>query len=301
MTRRRWAVLAAAIIAALTLLSGQAATAAAHDKPPPGVRYFGHTGLIHRAPFTIPRTRLPAVRAAGHSPRNVTAAQSTNWSGWADRACSTCSLRYVNVNFAAPAINCSGVTTGGTDPTVFVSEWPGLDGLFNQTVEQTGVGAYCDFTTPVYYTWYEMFPLAPVVFTITGFGPGDAVTANVYYNAATRKYQLTLDDITQDVGFTTSQACPAGQTCGNKSAEVITEDPGGAAAAGIQLADFGQAYYQSATVTSRNGTHGNLGDEPLWNAYQISMFNGRTEMAVPGPLANQGVSSAFRDIWLNGG
>jgi hypothetical protein len=297
MTRRWRSLAAAAAAAAVTLLGAGAATAApAHHGPPHGVRYLGHTKLIHRAAFTIPATHLPRLHPGGHAPRNVTAVRSTNWSGWADQACSTCTLRYVNVNFTAPAINCAGVTTSGD---TYVSEWSGLDGLFTQTVEQTGVGAFCDTTTPVYYTWYEMYPQLPVVFTITGFGPGDAVNANVYYNSATRQYQLTLHDLTQNVGFTTSQPCAA-TACANKSAEVITEDPGGAAAAGIRLANFGQAYYQNATVTSRNGTHGNLGDEPRWNAYQVFMYNGGTQMAAPGPLANNGASSAFRDTWRNG-
>ncbi len=174
--------------------------------------------------------------------------------------------------------------------------WDGLDGYADSTVEQVGVGATCLGSTPEYFGWYEMFPLGQVAFSITGFGPGDAVSVNVYFNATTHQYQLTFDDITQGAGFVASQPCPSGSTCANSSAEVIAEAPfsGGI----LPLADFGNVFNSGATVTARNGTRGNLGDGYLWSSNEIDMIDGSNVLAEPGPLSNMGDTSAFPISWL---
>ena len=99
------------------------------------------------------------------------------------------------------------------------------------------------------------------------------------------------------VGFSTAQPCPSGSSCQNKSAEVIAEVPGGGVPAGYDLADYGQVGYWNATVTSRSDTHGNLGDQPLWTAHQLSIWNGYSQMTNPGPLYNSGSYSSFADTW----
>jgi hypothetical protein len=281
---------------ALATPASPAATAAHVGTAPPGVRFTGNTSLIHVSTFHGPRTHLPrSVRTIGRNSRNITLVQSRNWSGYADQACSTCALRFVNASFSAPSINCTGVTTVNETDASF---WAGLDGFTSSTVEQTGVLATCDTTSPEYFVWYEMFPNPPVFFTITGFGPGDAVNTQIFFNAATNHYQIGLTDITQNVGFATSQLCPSGSTCKNSSAEIISEAPFDTTTSSFApLADFGQVFYQGATVTSRNGTHGNLGDEPLWNSFNIAMVNGSHMLASAGPLSNLGIDSAFTDTW----
>jgi hypothetical protein len=290
--------LAAAAAGALALIAlASPALAATTGTAPPGVTFTGNTALIHQVhPAHFPHTHLPqGLHTVRTIPRQMVVGHSTNWSGYADKACSTCALRYVTATFTVPSVNCSGVTTVGT---YNASEWVGLDGLATSTVEQTGVDGYCDAATPAYYVWYEMYPLNPVAFAISGFGPGDAVTTSVYYNASTHLWQLTLNDITQGVGFTTNQPCPSGSSCQNKSAEVITEDPGGGVANGDYLADFGQVGYWNATVTSLAGYHGNLGDRSgLWTAYQVSIWNGSHQMTSPGSLYNSGNYSSFTDTW----
>jgi peptidase A4-like protein len=287
-------VLAAGLAAAATVPAG----ASAAGKLPPGVRVAGHAGAVRFINTArLPHTHLPKNLRTIHRARNETTATTRNWSGYADVACGTCALRFAATSFTVPSINCTGVTTDGV---VYAAFWAGLDGFGNSTVEQTGVDAYCDYTTPVYYGWYEMYPEYPVAWIIQNqdgsyFGAGDPVSVSAYHSGP-NTYQLVWNDLNDGITITANESCPSGYTCQNKTAEVVAEAPysGGY----LPLADFGQAVYANATVTSRNGTHGNLGDEPLWNSYQIDMFDGSTELASAGPLSNVGVHSSFADTWL---
>ena len=134
--------------------------------------------------------------------------------------------------------------------------------------------------------------------------PGDNIDVSVYYNQSTHLWQLSLNDTTQAAGLSTSQACPSGSTCSNTSAEVISEDPGGAVPAGYHLADFGQANYSGSRITTYNGTRGGLGSTSLWTSYPVTMQNGHSVMASPGGLlsGNSGgiPVSAFSDYWHSG-
>ena len=181
------------------------AAAATGGTPPSGVRFTGDTSLIHLAPVRLPATHLPHPAHARRLMSGETLAPSANWSGYADTACSTCAFRFVSTQFTVPAINCTVGTTSGKPSASF---WDGLDGYADSTVEQVGVDATCLGSTPKYFGWYEMFPSGQVTFSITGFGPGDAVRVNVYFNATTHQYQLTFDDITQGTGFVASQSVP---------------------------------------------------------------------------------------------
>ena len=66
----------------------------------------------------------------------------------------------------------------------------------------------------------------------------------------------------------------------------------------LSLADFGNVFYSGATVTSRNGTSGNLGDGNLWSSNEVDMTDGSNVLAEPGPLSNLGDTSAFPVSWL---
>jgi len=294
------AALAAGLALAAAAPPAQAASAGSVPGIPAAVHFTGQTWRVHAIhPPNLPRTHLPQLHGLRHGPANITLAQSRNWSGYADQACGTCKLRFVEAQFSVPRINCTGVTTTGA---VFDSNWAGLDGLFNSTVEQTGVDAFCDHGTPIYFGWFEMFPLATVPFAITGLDAGSAITASVFFDYAAGHYVITLTDVTQGVSMSTVQTCPAGSACQNKSAEVIGEAP---FLTGLNqfaaLADFGRAFFTGGRVTSRNITRGNLGDEPLWNSFAITMVNGADVLATPGPLVNGTVGgvpvSDFTDAW----
>jgi hypothetical protein len=308
MRLRLLAAAAAAALAVLALATPAMASPASTSGPVPGapasVHFSGNTQLVHVLHNShLPRTHLPKGPHAVGRVSNITQVNSRNWSGYADQACGSCALRFVNVSFAAPSINCTGVTTDGT---VAASFWDGLDGFTSNstTVEQVGVVAFCNLTTPVYAAFFEMFPQAPFMFAITGFGAGDAVNVSVYFDGTAKRYHIAFNDYTQGVFMNTVQACPSGSVCRNNSAEVIAEDPLLVSSTGTisfaPLANFGQAFYSTATVTARDGMHGNLGDTSLWSSNRLNMVNSSHVLAFPGGLLNGFTTvpvSDFTDTW----
>src|SRR6202167_3453565 len=75
-----------------------------------------------------------------------------NWSGYA--ASTHKQFNYVHAEFAQPSITCDG------KPSQWTSNWVGLDGFTDETVEQDGTFAWCAGTahmTPRYVAWYEMY------------------------------------------------------------------------------------------------------------------------------------------------
>jgi hypothetical protein len=234
--------------------------------------------------------RLPSTHLPYLAPQMSVA--SSNWSGYAAAADSGVRIRFVSANFTVPSLNCANSPLGSSG-SAYAGHWAGLDGFNDATAEQTGVDAFCDSSgTPAYYAWYEMYPLAPVAFT--GVNPGDAIHVSVFFDGSA--YNLVLTDLTTGGFINTTQPCPSGSTCRNKSAEVITEDPGGAVAGGFDLADFGMANYTGASVTSLTGTHGTLAAQPKdWTSTEIVMEDtGGTMMAVPSALEG---GQAFNVAW----
>lgn len=253
------------------------------------VRIRGDWKLSHAR---LPRTHLasPTVLHAAAPGRNG-AATSTNWSGFVDVPKSGKTFRFVTANFNVPNLNCANSAPGsaGTD---YFSAWTGLDGWNNGTVEQQGIESYCDGSTQGLWVFYEMYPADPVVFS--GAAPGDAIQASTYYSASKKKYQLVVKDLTQgDDSISVWVSCAG--TCPNRSAEVISEAPGGGPPT-YGLADFGAVSYTNAGVTTESGTHGTLSTGTLWNGYSITMQGASSDdtLATTGPL--QG-GTAFLSTW----
>jgi hypothetical protein len=270
-------------VVALLLSAGTATAvhAATTATVPPGVHVSGMTYQ--------PGARLPATRPPQVALVNGTLG-SENWSGYADVACGTCALRYVAASYTLPSVNCANPPSpDGSAAGFFV----GLDGIGDSTVEQIGAAASCSGGTASYQVFLEMFPNPPVVFS--GVSPGDAISANVYFNAETNHWQLTLTDLTNRKILAAAETCPAGSTCRNASAEVITERPSTSTGALVPLAEFGQSNYEAIQVTSRNGTHGAMTSNGLWTTDLIDMVNSSgIALALPGPAYG---GQAFQDTW----
>jgi Peptidase A4 family len=284
MTLKYW--LAGAAVAAATLAAAPAAVASTHAGSHAGP---GSTVQVHGMRAAV-GARLPGTHLPHLAPQMSVA--SSNWSGYAVAADSGARIRFVSANFTIPSLNCANLPLGSSG-SAYAGHWAGLDGFNDATAEQTGVDAFCDSSgTPAYYAWYEMYPLAPVAFT--GVNPGDAIHVSVYFDGSA--YNLVLTDLTTGGFINTTQPCPSGSTCRNKSAEVITEDPGGAVAGGFDLADFGMANYTGARVTSVTGTHGTLAAQPNnWTSTEIVMQDtSGTMMAVPSALEG---GQAFNVTW----
>jgi len=241
--------------------------------PPHGVIVHG---LRYASTVHLPRTHLP------HFLLKKTVL-SGNWAGYAAVADTGDQIAFAGANFNIPSVNCAN-SPRGSSGYAFASHWIGLDGYSSTTVEQTGIDAYCHTgSTPTYYAWYEMYPLNPVAFT--GVNPGDAIAATVTFNSTNNTYHLRLNDLTNGGFVSATQSCPAGSTCANSSAEVITEDPGGAVPAGVNLADFGMSNFTATRVTSLSGLSGSLNPSAQWTSSQIQMVDpANAAMATPSGL-----------------
>jgi hypothetical protein len=282
----------ATIIMALTTVGlATGAASASTVNPYKGVTTHQRHGQdLRKVNVTIPSTRLPSLKVVhSASVLNTGSLASTNWSGYADVACSTCSLRYVSADFTVPHLN-----TAKSLNNSWAAHWVGLDGVNNSTVEQVGIDTYVNNGQDYYYAWYEMAPAATQVYSLAA-SPGDNIQVSVYTVNGT--YYLSFNDTTLGAGFNATATVPTGYTGQNKSAEVITEAPSeqsGSTVTQLPLADYGQVNYNNATVTSRNGSHGGLGSNSLWNGYAITMVGSSgASLSTPSGLLNGTNSSGI--------
>ena len=289
--RRMLGSVAVVVIAVTTVGLTTGAASASTVNPYKSVKtHQRHARDLRKVNMTIPGTRLPSLKLThSASAPNSGSATTPNWSGYADIACPSCALRYVSADFTVPHLN-----PAKSPDNSWASHWVGLDGATNSTVEQVGIDTYVSGGVDYYYAWYEMFPAATQVYTLAA-SPGDNIQVSVYTVNGT--YYLSLNDTTLGAGFNATATVPAGYTGQDKSAEVITEAPSelsGSSVIQLPLADYGQVNYNSATVTSRNGTHGGLGSTSLWNSYALKMVgsSGAT-LSAPSGLLNGTNSSGI--------
>jgi len=117
---------------------------------------------------------LPIIRDQGATAGRAAGLPTTsiNWSGYAVTA--QAPFTDVSATWVQPAITCSG-----NEKYVITSNWVGLDGFTDQTVEQDGTDAKCFAAsdTPKYQAWYEMYPAGSV--NVFGVQPGDTISASV--------------------------------------------------------------------------------------------------------------------------
>jgi hypothetical protein len=167
---------------------------------------------------------------------------SLNWSGYAVQSKKT--FNSVHSTFVQPALTCDGGFNEWT------SNWVGLDGYANSTVEQDGTFAHCggpNHMTPEYIAWYEMFPAGSVgVFKVT---PGDIIDTSVTFGSGT--FTLTVADETSGLHHTKTATCAS---CERTSAEWIIERPASCNSTLTncfidRLADFGSSTMAGATAS----------------------------------------------------
>jgi len=238
----------------------------------------------------------PAIVAVGY-------ALAENWSGY---AATGTTYSAVTASWHVPTLTCpSG------QANTFSSQWVGIDGVNDSTVEQDGTEADCTGTTPSYGAWYEMFGdsavsgggAVPITSGCTGLASchvagGDSITAAVTANG-NGSWTLTVNDATSpDVWqFTTTISAPTTAPT-RTSAEWIVERPEVCTdqnQCGITpLADFGTVQFTSATATTTNGSQsiGALGGEPI---EMVSSSTDSTLLASPGQLSPGG--AGFTDAW----
>jgi hypothetical protein len=251
--------------------------------------------LLALASFLAPASVAVPVSAAIPAHASVMAPHS-QWTekgqGWAGYLARGTRFRYVQAQFKLARLNCHK-TPGTRYDQAQMADWVGLDGWGNKTVEQDGVGGFCDDGVPSYSAWWETYPKPPhYIFDVHA---GDQFIAIVFYSKG--KYKLSLLDYTSGHSFSVWERCGA-KRCANSSAEVITEDPGKLKSktyADFPLADSGTTEFWNIKVTDQSGLKGNFNTNP-WQDYRMTMTDKHNAvmMTTSSPFAS---GSAFQTYW----
>jgi hypothetical protein len=235
--------------------------------------------------------RLALAGGAHAGPDGTTAIGSFNWSGYADGAKTTPAGTFTKVGgtWTAPSVTC------GKEDQLTV-DWVGLDGLFSSSVEQVGTIGWCYKGSPIYFTWWEMFPTGSGLTEVgSTLQPGDTITASV--TRSSTSYTLKLTDATHTPNsFKTTQTCPASK-CPDTSAEWISERPGFA-----QVGFAPQAHYNAFKVTNGNeaasGKAGTIGSFSTVNAItMVDATNAYSLNTVSSLTGGNSFSTTWQNSW----
>jgi hypothetical protein len=217
------------------------------------------------------RTKLPG-RASPVS-GTATSFPSLNWSGFADTSATSTpdDFTYVSGHWTIPRVTCPPSPYRSTG--AYVSNWVGIDGFSDSTVEQLGTGAQCFEGVLYYYDWYEMFPQGTVEEGTTACindnfncpQPGDQISASVSVtpgSSGNDNYVLTLTDHTRpQESFSVTSSC-ASSTCVDSSAEWVIERPAYEPIPGlfqfVPLVDYNRTGFESGSLVA-NGHRSSIG------------------------------------------
>jgi Peptidase A4 family len=270
-------ILVSLVVVASFGIWGAAAASASPVHSSPAARTVQPGGRILRA-RSAPGSQLPTI--------------SLNWSGYA--AIAQRKFTYVHASFVQPKISCPGKANQWT------SNWAGLDGFTNATVEQDGTFGFCAgtrHTTPVYVAWYEMYPAGSV--NVFAVHPGDRISATVRYTRG--KFVLTIADLTLGKSVTHVASC---STCQRASAEWIVERPALCSnkactkAFLTELADFHQSQMRGQAQVAGQSVKG-IGSFVNYPIYMVNPLKsgGFISLDTVGAVAK----SAFTATWDRAG
>lgn len=203
------------------------------------------TGHLHLQPGGL-LAKVPGYSAHANSSGPPTV--STNWSGYGVVS-ATKKFNYVHATFVQPSVKCNGTKNQLT------SNWVGIDGYNDQTVEQDGTSVVCggpSHTTPVYEAWYEMFP-GPSA-NVFAVHPGDIMDISVTYVSG--NFTMTETDLTTGK---TSSVTASDPSANRDSAEWVIERPAYCNSTETrcfltELANYKSTTMSGATATMDGGT-----------------------------------------------
>lgn len=285
----------AAVAAGSLVLATQAAatTAVGRAGDQPSARFLARAraALVsylsanrHAPPFRSGDPGARTVNEPAPPLADTAAAGAYNWSGYADVSSTAKTFTRVSGRWKTPRVKC-----GRQDE--LTSEWVGLDGYNDGTVEQDGTVSWCYLGHPTYFSWYEIYPAQNTVEVGKSVRAGDKVAASVSRTGS--RYTLALTDFTHPVNsFSTTARCA---TCKNTSAEWIAERP--SFSIGVApLADYGSWTVSKARETA-GGTTGTISSYPV--RYKIDMVDATSAypLSLTSRLSNGG--STFRTHWTN--
>jgi hypothetical protein len=283
------AALGGAAVLALSSVSPGAASAAHRSGPNVHLtaKFFAAARAALIRDLRTPDTAMFAHgRPALADVRATTDTGSYNWAGYADVATTDGTFTAVSGSWSVPALTC-------TAEDRITSEWVGLDGFSDSTVEQDGTSAQCFEGKAVYYSWYEMYP-AGTVEVGTTVAAGDSISASVTRSGAS--YTLKLTDSTHTANSFTKTASCATTTCLDTSAEWIAERPAYGTTGIVPEAQFSTVKFSSASQTS-NGKTGTISGFSGTN-YNIACVDSTDTYDILTTSALTGGNS-FTNTWKN--
>ena len=227
------AALSAVLVGSFALFAAPVSAAGAAAASLAGIDFAPHALAAHSATLH------------GRAASDLSFASSTNWGGYA-----AASTRYTSVGstWTEPSASCGSSTT-------YASFWTGLDGYNSGSVEQTGTLVECSGGSPHQFSWYEMYPAAPVYFGDT-LAAGDTVVSRVTATSSGR-FTLFLADTTRGWSHTVTKS---NSSLARSSAEVIAEAPSSSSGV-LPLANFRTVTFRSSTVNG--GTLAAAGPTPI--------------------------------------
>jgi hypothetical protein len=220
-----------------------------------------HRALYAVACLVLSAAAFPSASAAATAPTI-----SNNWAGYVASASGASGSPFSSISgtWQQPRANCRA----GHES--YSAVWVGLGGDSEsaRSLEQIGADASCTRSgRAVYSTWFELLPALPVNLSLK-VRPGQQLVASVTVRDS--RVTLRIRNLTTGARFTTTRHA---SSVDGSSAEWIVEAPSVCLTAGkcrtLQLADFGQATFESATATVAGHT-GPISD-PAWSATQLEL------------------------------
>jgi hypothetical protein len=274
-------VLAAAISLLLGTTAGAAAGAAGAARAP------SRPGATHAPPAAGQHLIRRAHRAG--TADSITDYTSNNWDGYfATAASHGTDFTAISATWTQAAVTCSG------SAEEWAGFWVGMDGWWNDVVEQGGSEARCISDSPVYNVWWEMYPFNDIQ---TGFAikAGDSIHASVTYVASSKMFDIVVKDVTSGKTLTEDTPCQSDQDgCPRSSADIISEDITNSSGGLFPLPDYGTETYTSASVTNTSGHTGSLSDS-AWQLGDVTEVSGGVTKQTTSALNPAGTS--FSTTW----
>jgi hypothetical protein len=221
---------------------------------------------------------------------------SSIWSGYAT---SKGTFSSISASWTVASLSCTASNSAAT-------QWVGIDGWGNPTVEQDGVLSTCANGTASYTPWYEMYgdPNLNGGFAIN-LSPSYVVSAGNVITATTSAvsggWVFTISDATAHWSFSTSVIPSQSPAPSQSTAEWINEAPvvcngqNQTDCSGSSLADFGTIAFSNATTTPVGGAPESIAAAGAVPLEMTSATNSSVARATPSALNATG--NGFTDVW----
>jgi hypothetical protein len=186
---------------------------------------------------------------------------SDNWSGYvAARSAGEPLVGAVNGQWRVPAVDCPSATEKHRNN---VAVWVGLGGTSeSRTLYQTGTTSGCNRGRPIYYAWWEVWPVINPSRPLPSVAPGDEMVADVHLHGPAAYFDIYDLGPTGQGKWVEGESYPAPSA--PQSAECIVENPDNQVNA---MPWFGKVTFSVLRPTPTHGSSCTAqvpGDTALW-------------------------------------